>query len=376
MDFELSEEQTMLKDSLDRFVRENYEPAKRRALVDSNLGYSKENWALFSEMGWLGLPFSEDSGGFGGSPVETSVLMESFGAGLVLEPYLSTVLLCGKLIEAAGSETQRSEILPAVIGGEMLLALALSEPRSRFNLANVETVAASSTDGFVITGRKTVVSHAASADKLIVSCRTSGAAQDQSGISLFLVDQNVSGLSRKDYRTLDGQRASDLELTGVTVGEDDLLGELGGGHAVLEAVIDQATCAICAEAVGAMQAVNEITMEYVKTRQQFGAPIGSNQVIKHRIADMHIAAEQSKSMADMAAMRVDGPPEERRLVTSAAKSKVGEAARFVGEQGIQLHGGIGMTDEYVIGHYYKRLMSIDTVFGNVDFHLRRYSEMT
>ncbi len=374
MDFELSSEQSLLKDSVDRFVQDNYEFNARRELVAGDTGYSEENWKLFAEMGWLGLPFAEESGGFGGSAVDVAIIMESFGEGLVLEPYLSTVLLGGRLLELAGSDEQKEYHLPALIEGGLHLALGYAEPQSRFDLFDVSTEAKASGDGYVLNGRKSVVYHAATADKIIVSCRTSGARRDRDGISLFLVDAEAKGLTRKDYRTLDGQRASDLILEDVEVGATDLVGVEGGGYAVLETVIDIAICAAGAEAVGAMRKVNEITTDYVKTRKQFGAAIGDNQVVKHRLADMLIEQEQSKSMADMAAMRMDLNGEGRARTASATKARIGAAAKFVGEQGIQLHGGIGMTDEYPIGHYYKRLMSIATLFGNADYHLRRFSE--
>ncbi|MGO1121075.1 acyl-CoA dehydrogenase family protein [Rhodovibrionaceae bacterium A322] len=373
MDFELSEEQTMLKDSVDRFVKENYEPNDRRALVDSALGFSRDHWQQFADMGWLALPFSEESGGLGGKAIDTNVLMEGLGAGLVLEPYLSTVLLGGRLIEEAGSTAQKEAVLPAVIEGQCLLAFAYAEPQSRYNLSNVTCQAEKTADGYQLNGTKSVVLHAASADKIVVSCRTSGNASDQDGISLFLLDRETPGLVTKDFRTVDGQRASDLAFDNVQVPSDALLGEEGNAYPVIEKVIDLAICALSAEAIGAMQTVNDMTKDYVGTRKQFGAPIGSNQVVKHRVVDMYVAAEEAKALCDISAMRADGSAEERLLAASAIKSKIGEAARFVGGQGVQLHGGIGMTDEFPIGHFYKRLMAIDMIFGNSDFHLNRYA---
>ncbi|MBT3702769.1 MAG: pimeloyl-CoA dehydrogenase small subunit [Alphaproteobacteria bacterium] len=378
MDFELSSEQTLLKDSVDRFVKDNYELAARRALVASDLGFSKDNWDLFAEMGWLGLPFSEESGGYGGSNVDVSILMESFGEGLVVEPYMATVLLGGRLVEMAGTADQKETILAAVIEGKMQLAFGYSEPQSRFDLFDVTTTATASGDGYVLNGHKGLVYHAGSADKIIVTARSPGGQRDKAGISLFIVDANTKGLSLKSYRTLDGQRASEVILDGVEVGRDAMLGAEGQAFPIVEKVTDLAIGAASAEAVGAMRRVNQMTIEYVKTRQQFGSPIGSNQVIKHRLADMLIEEEQSKAMSDMAAMRADMAKETRSddqvQTASATKARIGEAAKFVGEQGIQLHGGIGMTDEYAIGHYYKRLQTIDKLFGNVDYHLRRFSD--
>ena len=374
MDFELSSEQTLLKDSVDRFVQDNYDLTARRALVASDLGYSRDHWSLFAEMGWLGLPFSEESGGYGVSNVDVSVMMESFGEGLVVEPYMATVLLAGRLVDMAGTVDQKAAIIPAIIEGKMLLAFGYSEPSSRFDLFDVATTASASGDGYVINGHKALVYHAATADKIIVTARTYGDQRDKAGISLFVIDANTKGLSLKTYRTLDGQRASEVILEDVEVGKNALLGKEGEAFDVVDKVVDLAITAASAEAVGAMRKVNEITIEYVKTRQQFGTPIGSNQVIKHRLADMLIEEEQSKAMADMAAMRADMGGDDRVQTASATKARIGEAAKFVGEQGIQLHGGIGMTDEYPIGHYYKRLQTIDKLFGNVDYHLKRFSD--
>ena len=378
MDFEPSSEQTLLKDSIDRFVQDNYEMNARRELVASDLGYSKDNWALFAEMGWLGLPFSEESGGFGGSNVDVAVMMESFGEGLVLEPYMASVLLAGRLVDMTGTAAQKEAMIAPLIEGQMLLAFGYSEPQSRFDLFDVVTTATASGDGYVLNGHKSVVYHAASADRIIVTARTSGGQRDKAGISLFVVDASAAGVSLKSYRTLDGQRASEVTLENVEVGSEAVLGTIGEAFPIVEKVIDLAIGAASAEAVGAMRKVNQITLEYVKTREQFGSPIGTNQVIKHRLTDMLIHEEQCKAMSDMAAMRADLAADtwgnEQMQTASATKARIGDAAKFVGEQGIQLHGGIGMTDEYPVGHYYKRLQTIDKLFGNVDYHLRRYSD--
>lgn len=372
MDFELSSEQTLLKDSADRFIADRYDFDSWQKLANSDLGYSQDNWALMAEMGWLGLPFSAEVGGFGGTPVETALLMESFGTGMLLEPYLSTILLGGRIVELAGSTEQKQELLKPVIEGIHLLSLGYAEPQSRFDLHDVAVEAKQSGDNYVLKGQKSMVLHAASANTLIISARTSGERRDRDGISLFLVDATDAGLTRQDYPTLDSGRASDLIMQDV---EGKLLGEEGQGLAHLEEVIDHAMCAISAEAVGAMSKVNEITVEYTKTRIQFEQPIGANQVVQHRLADMLIEEEQSRTMSAMASMRLSLEPDQRVAVASATKSRVSEAARLVGEQGIQLHGGIGMTDEYVIGHYYKRLMVIEKLFGTADFHIRRYADM-
>ena len=376
MDFELSDEQNMLKDSVERFVKDNYSSEARAKLADTELGFSRDHWKKMAELGWLGLPFPEEVGGFGGTAVETAIMMENMGSGLVLEPFLSTVILGGGLVAEAGSEVQIEAIIPQVIEGNMMLAFAYAEPQSRFDLNDVETTATKSGDGYVLNGHKAVVYHGATADKSIVSARTGGNSRDEDGISLFIVDNNSSDVTRRDYRTIDGQRAADIKFEDAKVGADALLGEEGGAYPVIEKVVDKAIAALCAEAVGAMQAANNITNEYMKERKQFGTPIGKFQVLQHRMVDMYMEAEQSKSMSDMVAMKLDLDDEtERRKAVAAAKAQVGQAAKFVGQQSIQLHGGMGMTDEYSIGHYFKRLTTIEMLFGNTDYHFKKYAAL-
>lgn len=371
MDFELSDEQQMLRDSVGRFVQDKYEFADRKALTATTLGYSNDNWATFAEMGWLMLPFSEENGGLGGSAVEVGVVAEELGAGLTLEPLMSSVLLGGKIVEALGRETQRSTILSSVAEGTLKLALAYGEPNARYNLRIVETTAAKTEGGYVLIGRKSVVLNAASADTIVVIARTSGLVDETAGISAFLVEADAAGLRLQNFPMVDGGRASDLWLENVPA---LLLGEEGSAFSALESVIDNATCAICSEAVGAMRRVLDITKEYTSTRNQFGKAIGDNQVIQHRLVDMFTSVEESKAITDMTAMRLAEGAENTSALVSAMKAKVGEAARFVGAQGVQLHGGIGMTDEYPIGHYFKRLMAIDVMFGDSAHHLNRYAE--
>ncbi|MZR29304.1 acyl-CoA dehydrogenase family protein [Sneathiella litorea] len=376
MDFELSDEQNMLKDSVERFVKDNYSAEARAKLADTELGFSRDHWKTMAELGWLGMPFPEEVGGFGGTAIETAIMMENMGNGLVLEPFLSTVILGGGLVAEAGNEAQIEAIIPEVIEGNMMLAFAYAEPQSRFDLNDVETSASKSGDGYVLNGHKAVVYHGTTADKIIVSARTSGDSRDENGISLFVVDNNSSGVTRRDYRTIDGQRAADITLKDVKVGADALLGEEGGALPVIEKVVDRAIAALCAEAVGAMQAANNITNEYMKERKQFGTPIGKFQVLQHRMVDMYMEAEQSKSMSDMVAMKLELDDEtERRKAVAAAKAQIGQAAKFVGEQSIQLHGGMGMTDEYSIGHYFKRLTTIEMLFGNTDHHFKKYAAL-
>ncbi len=375
MDFSFSTEQTLLKDSVERFVREAYPFETRRRLAESDEGFSRENWAKFAELGWLGVALPEELGGSGGTPVEIMIIMEAIGNGLVVEPYLSSVVLGGGLVGLGGTTAQRDELLPALAAGKLLLAFAYAEPQSRFNLADVETTAAKDGEGWRIAGHKSVVFHAAAADKIVVSARSAGAPRDSGGISLFVVDRDAQGLGRRDYRTVDGLRASELAFEGVRVGADALLGEADRALALIERVIDHGIAAVCAEAVGAMAVLNEATNEYLKMRQQFGRPIASFQVLQHRMVDMFMAYEQSRSMAYMATLKLDRGEAERKKAVSAAKVQIGKAGRFVGQQAVQLHGGMGMTDELSVGHYFKRLTMIDTLFGNTDHHLERFAAL-
>jgi pimeloyl-CoA dehydrogenase small subunit len=375
MDFSYSDEQTMLKDSLERFVRESYPFDKRRALAASELGFSREHWALFAELGWLGVALPEAFGGSAGSSVETMIIMEAIGRGLVVEPYLWSVVLGGALVARGGNEAQQQELLPALIEGKLLLAFAYAEPQSRYGLNDVELSATRDGGGYLLSGKKSVVFYAAAADKLIVSARTGGAPRDPEGISLFMVEGDAAGLARRDYRTVDGLRASDLALEGVRVAADALIGAAGAGLPLIELVIDHGIAAVCAEAVGAMAVLLEATNEYLKTRQQFGRPIGDFQVLQHRAVEMFMACEQARSMSLMATLKLDEEDGARKKAVSAAKVQIGKAGRFVGQQAVQLHGGMGMTDELNVGHYFKRLTMIDTLFGNTDHHLERFASL-
>ena len=376
MDFSLSEEQRLLKDSVDRFVREFYAFENRRKLANSDPGYSGDNWRRMAELGWLAVGLPEEYGGIGGGPVEVMVIMEAIGAGLVLEPFFPTVALGANALVLGGSEALKAELLPRLAAGELKLALAYVERQSRFDLNDVEFAAKADGDGYVLDGHKGVVLHAATAGKIVVSARTSGASRDGDGITLFLVDGDAAGLSRRDYPTVDGQRASELTFEGVKVGAEAVLGEVGGGLAILERVAERGTVALLAEAVGCMQVLLDTTNEYLKTRVQFGQPIGKFQVLQHRMVDMFMNVEEARSMAYMATMKIDeeDAPERARAV-SAGKVQIGKSGRFVGQQSVQLHGGMGMTDELNVGHYFKRLTMIDTMLGNQDHHLRRYGEL-
>lgn len=376
MDFSFTEEQMLLQDSIQRFIQNDYPFDQRQKTIKSGEGYSKENWQTFADLGWLALPFKEENGGLDGTPIETMILMEEFGKGLVVEPYLSTIILAGGLLERGGSADHKQTLLAEVMAGEKLGAFAFVEPQSRFNLSNVITKAEKSGKGFEINGFKGVVLGGPSADFLIVPARTSGEQQDESGITLFLVDSGAKGVSRRDYPTVDGLRASEITFEQVLVDAEAVIGEIDMGYELMESVVDQAILAVGAEAVGAMEVLYKATVEYCKTREQFGQPIGKFQVLQHRMVDMFMEHEQSKSVMYMAAMRMaEGESSEARKAVSALKVQVGKSGRFVGQNAIQLHGGMGMTDELNVGHYFKRLTIIDTLFGNVDYHLKRYAKV-
>ncbi len=381
MDFDLSDDQRQIKDSVDRMLADAYADLKAKTAAQKEpAGYSKAMWEKYAELGLLGIPFSEAEGGLGAGPLETMLVMEAIGRNAAIEPYLSTVVLGGGVLRHAGTPAQKAALIPQVIEGKRLLALAFQERQSRFDLADVSTKARSDgAGGYIIDGEKVVVLGGDTADTLIVVARMSGNRRDRDGIGLFLVDGTASGVKRTGYQTQDGMRAADITFTGVKVGAGDVVvgstGKSTAGIAVLEQVIDEAIAAISAEAVGAMAALHELTVDYVKTRKQFGVAIGSFQVIQHKCVDMFTALEQARSMAYFATMMAADPDAaERRRAISAAKVQIGRSARFVGETAIQCHGGIGMTMEYKAGHYFKRLTMIELAFGNTDHHLRELAK--
>lgn len=373
MDFAFTEEQTLLQDTLARFVQKEYAFEKRLAIRKSPDGYSRAVWAQLAEMGVLGLPFPEEYGGFGGGPVETLIVMQAIGGGLLVEPYLATVVLGGALVHALGNAGHR-QMLTQVAEGALLLAFAHGEPRSRYALAQVETRAAREGAGWKLSGRKAVVLHGAQADRLIVSARTGGAATDEAGISLFVVDRRAAGMTVRDSPTIDGLRAAEVELNDVRVGAEALLGDEGGAYPAIDQAIDAGAAALCAEAVGVMETLNAQTLDYLKTRQQFGQPIGRFQVLQHRAADMFIHCELSRSIALLAAMKAASADAlERRRAVSAAKVQIGRSGRFIGQAAIQLHGGMGVSDEVAASHYAKRLTMIDFWLGDTEHHLARFA---
>ncbi|NBJ09589.1 acyl-CoA dehydrogenase family protein [Microvirga arsenatis] len=375
MDFDLSEEQRLLKDSVDRLMADRYDFESRRRYAKEPEGWSRELWGAYAELGLLALPFDEAHGGFGGGPVETMTIMEAFGRSLALEPYLATVILGGGLLHHGGREEQKAEYLPQVAAGDLRLAFAHTERQSRYDLFDVAATAQRDGGSFVLDGQKSVVLHGDSADRILVTARVAGSRRDREGIGLFLVDAAAPGLSRRGYPTQDGQRAAEIALDSVRVDAANVIGDPENALPVVERVADIAMAALAAEAIGAMDEMLKLTVDYLKTRRQFGTTIGSFQVLQHRSSEMFIALEQARSMAMFAAMMAqDENVEERRKAIAAAKVQIGRSGRFVGQQAIQLHGGVGMTMEYKVGHLFKRVTMIDTLFGDADHHLSKLAE--
>lgn len=377
MNLEFSEEMVMLEDSLNKFIQNEYDFETRQKLSRQGIGYSEEHWQNFADMGLLGVPFDEQYGGFGFGQTGLIVVMEAIGTGLVLEPYLASVVLAGQLIQKAGSEAQKETLLPALIGGELKMAFAYVERQARYNLSDVEFKAEQVENQYRLTGHKSVVFNAETADKIIVSARTGNDSRSKEGVSLFIVDKNATGLSSRHYETVDGLRASELSFDGVMVDADALVGSLGDALPVIESVIDSATAAISSEAVGVVTQLREKTVEYLKTRQQFGKVISVFQVLQHRAVDMFMAEEQLRSLSYLAAIRAGEKDEDERIKSvSAAKVYIGDCRSIVAEQAAQLHGGIGVTDELDVAHYVKRLTMLNTLFGDRDYHLQRFSAVS
>jgi pimeloyl-CoA dehydrogenase small subunit len=375
MNFDLTEEQRLLRESVERLLADHYGFDKRRAYLAETDGWSRALWAQYAELGLLGLPFAEADGGFGGGPIEVMLVMEEFGRVLALEPYLATVVLGGTVLRLAGSEAQKSTILPRIAEGSMVLAFAHGERQARYDLTDVLTTAKRKGSGWVIDGAKSVVLHGDSAQGLIVSARTHGERDDVDGVTLFIVDPASTGVARRSYPMRDGTRAAEISLSGVEVGEEDVLGQVGAAFPVIERVVEAGIAAAAAEAVGAMETMQAMTLEYLKTRQQFGRPIGDNQALQHRATEMLMELERGRSMAMLAAMMVEEPDAAERAHNIAmAKVGVGQASKFVSQNAIQLHGGIGMTEEYAVGHFFRRCMVIEHTFGDAAHHLSRLAE--
>ena len=372
MDFNFTEEQSMIRDSLGRLIREKYDFDTRRKAVASDLGRDPAMWAQFAELGLLMAPFSEEDGGLGGGAIDAMVVMEEFGKGLVTEPYIPSIVCGGGFLKAAGSAAQKENHLAGIMSGEQIFAFAYAEPRGRYTLADLETTAKADGGGYLINGHKAVVIGAPWATHFVVTARTSGGQRDAGGISVFIVAKDAGGVTTRDYPTVDGRRASEVYFENVSVGADALIGEADNGLPLIEQIADEATAALCAEACGAMGVAHTMTVEYSRQRKQFGTPIGKFQVLQHRMVDMFMEHEQSISMTYMATLKLDESPDERAKAVSAAKVRIGQGARFVGQSAVQIHGGMGVTDELAVGHYFKRLTIFENEFGNVDHHMKRH----
>ena len=374
MDFSFNEEQRILRETVERFLDTEYSIETRRDITGNSEGFSREIWSKFAGLGLLGISVAEEYGGIGGSVVETALVMGAIGRSLAVEPYLGTAIIGARLISLAGSEAQKREWLPTLVEGNLLLTLAHVERQARFDLANIETRARASGGGYSLNGEKSVVLNGESADKIIVLARSSGETTDRLGLSLFVVDRDTAGVTLRSYPMVDGIRGAEIRFENAIVTADRLLGEPGGAYALFERVIDEATVAVCAEAVGIMETMQRMTLDYLQQRRQFGRPLSNFQVLQHRLVDMKIACELSRSMAYMAALVVNSEDvAKRHKAVSAAKIQIGKAGRLVGQDSIQLHGGIGMADEMAIGSYFKRLTTIATVFGDTSHHKARFA---
>lgn len=374
MDFDLNDEQRMLRDSVEKLMERTYDFESRQRYQGEADGFSRDSWMRLGELGLLGLPFDEEDGGFGGGPVETMIVMEALGRALALEPYLSGIVMAGALLRHAASAAQRAELVPAIMEGTLIISVAHAEPQARYNLHDVATTAQREGNGYILSGRKCLVLHGDSANKLLVSARLSGDQTDRAGIGLFLADPTAQGVTCQAYRTQDGLHAAEISFDNVHVPDTALIAETAGP--AIDAAFDEVTAAVCAEAVGAMDEALNMTVEYLQTRTQFRVPLGSFQALQHRAADMYIALEQARSMAIFAAMNLTGPAPRRRDAVYAAKVQINESARLIGEQAVQLHGGIGMTAEYKLGHLFKRLTMISRMFADTDHCLDHLMQST
>lgn len=375
MHFDLSEERQMLADTTRRFIADRYDINVRHANAKLDHGFNRGTWSEFADLGLIGALLPGEVGGFGGTGEDIAVVFESLGRGLVVEPFLATGVLGAGALVAAGSDAHKA-MLEDVMAGRLLLALAHGEPDSRYEMASVKTRATSAGDGWQLSGNKAVVLNGDSANQLVVSARTSGNDTDEAGISLFLVDADAAGISRRGYGTVDGGRAAEISLDSVAVGADALIGREGDGYATLEAVYAKGVVALAAESVGALETARDITLEYTKTRKQFGRPIGSFQVLQHRMVDMCIEIEQARAAVMLAVSTLEDERHTRELNVSAAKNLIGRVNRLVAEETIQIHGGMAMTWEYAAGHYAKRLTMIDHQLGDTDYHLQRYIDLS
>ena len=376
MDFSFTDEQSMLRDTVASYLADNYSFDQRRAALKAEPGWRPDVWKAFAdELGILGAAFSEEQGGLGGGYTENMVVMEELGKSLVVEPYLQTVVIGGGFLKH-GKPAGADELIGKIIAGEAIIAFAYAEPQGRYNWADLKTSAKKDGSGYVLNGHKAVVIGAPYATHFIVTARTGGGQREAEGVSVFIVEKSAKGVTTRDYPTVDGFRASEVYFENVSLGADALVGPEGQSLPLVEQVIDEAVGATCAEACGVLRRLHEGTLEYTKQRKQFGQPISSFQVLQHRMVDMFIQLEQSVSMTYMATIKLEDPAEERSKAVAAAKVQLGKACKFVGQNAIQLHGGMGMTDEMAIGHYFKRATMIEGAFGSTDHYLARYETLS
>lgn len=366
MDFSLTEEQVLLRDSVNRYVADNGGVERHRQLSGSAIGFDPAAWASFADLGWLALPFAEQDGGLGGSATDVMVLCEAIGRGLVREPYLHTVITCGGLLSGMADTAQREALLPALVAGREQWAFAFAEAGSGFALNAPATVAEPTGEGYQLNGDKIAVLNGHAADKLLVTAALG------SGLGLFVVEATSTGVSRAAFRAVDGSRGAQIELRNVQLPADSLLGDVESNAAAMERALDLALVAIGAESLGAMQVLLDSTVEYCKTREQFGQPIGKFQALQHRMADMYLKLEETRSLLYNAAIQLEESSDEAPAACAALKVKLAEAGRFISHEAVQLHGGIGMTDELIVGHLFKRLLLLSKLYGDEGYYLERY----
>jgi pimeloyl-CoA dehydrogenase small subunit len=376
MDFSFTEEQTLLRNSVSKYLADNYAFDAWRKFTRSEAGRDPKHWQQLAELGLFAAALPEEHGGLGGGAVESMIIAEELGRTLVVEPYIPTVVIGGGFLKHGGSDAQKSEWLGRIATGEAMLAFAFAEAQGRYNLADLKTTAKKQGNGYVLNGQKAVVVAAPWADTLIVTARTAGGQRDAKGISVFLVDKKTKGISTRDYPTWDGGRASEVTFENVEVSADRLIGPADGALPLIERVVDEAIAATCADATGAMKVLVDATVEYSKQRKQFGVPIGKFQVLQHRMVDMFVNYEQAVSITLMVTLKLEESETERKKAASAAKAEIGKAGRFVGQGAVQIHGGMGMTDELNVGHYFKRLTMIDALYGSTDHHLKRFASLS
>ena len=372
MDLSISEEQSAIRDVISRFIENEYDFEKRMSIAEGDSAFDSDVYNFFVEQGFTAIPFSEEDGGLNGGPVETMLIMKEIGRGLVLEPYLENVILAGGVLKRLATDEQKSKWLSKIINGELQSTLAFTEPQSRFNLNDVATVAKDNGDKVIINGKKSFVLNGKEADIIIVPARTSGSQTEAAGISLFVVESDLPGISKNNYKTVDGHSASEITFKNVEVNKDNLLGELGKGYQTLESTIDDAILAVCAEATGIMKSLHDKTVEYSKNRVQFGVPIGGFQALQHRMVDTLMACEETESILLWALTTNQDDSSSLKKAISGLKYQIGTAGKHVGQEAVQLHGGMGISWELDIAHFFKRLSSIEILFGNADFHMKRF----